>query len=756
MSVITEQIEEIISKRKSKTCRIDEAISRLEKVNSCIAEINAFLSKVISDNSQYGTLTAESKGRISSLSFSEYYQSSEKYMKELKRLKSRFERDELHISIVGRMRQGKSALIQTITGLNENVIPSSNGTACTGAKSLITNENTDKVSADITFYSEREMVDKINSYLYNISHNDDFFISSFSEISGIPLEKIKADWGSSVKSNDYIDKLETYKEHANDISSNLGKHSIRVDENDIEKYVAQYSHADKKQSFYNYLSVKTADIHCAFPYKDAGKIKLLDTIGLEDTMLGVEEDMLKTVENDSDAIIYLRLPSPTGADVDSQDKSFVSKISETVSPEYSSEMLFWIINEKGDNKDICEAYFNKIKKTDAKISEKIIVNCRDAKSVEDKLLKPVLNKMRDRIQYVDEIIVKKANVLGTTVFNECSKILSDMNNLFVGCAPEEMQTEMLPRIRERYGTDILCGIRDLYLGRYAKLREEECELLYKAIDNILDNIYDFIPDKSTIINKYVHKGQYRSPHGVLELCNNITRLEIIDSFNALDIILNDIVKGMKREVVEIMANKAELNKITAYDSNTDPDDWIKKFISDITVTTQYPRIEKALNAFVDFNCSVQGFLIHEIRDALYSIDQQLQKQTDTIESQYPYYEDVADEIICILKDHLYWISKKIRERIVDISKVPNKAMFAAIFDLHDRIGFEDRKKVVDKSAPDISVQDEWEKLYRNNIPIIWKDYYDEHMSNQNIVKNWRNAIEAFTEMNKSKYFKVSF
>ena len=755
MSVITEQIDEIISKRKSKTCHIDEAISKLEKVNSCIAEINAIKSEVTSDNSQYGTLTAELKSRISGLSLNEYYQFSEKYMKELKRLKSRFERDELHISIVGRMRQGKSALIQTITGLNENVIPSSNGTACTGAKSLITNENTDKVAADITFYSEREMVDKINSYLHNISHNDDFFISSFSEISGIPLEKLRADWGSSAQSNDYIDKLETYKEHANDISSNLGKHSIRVDENDIEKYVAQYSHADKNQKFYNYLSVKTADIHCAFPYKDASKIKLLDTIGLEDTMLGVEEDMLKTVENDSDAIIYLRLPSNTGADVDSQDKSFISKISETVSPEYSSEMLFWIINEKGDNKDICEAYFNKIKKTDAKISEKIIVNCRDAKSVEDKLLKPILTKMKDRIQYVDDIIVKKANALGTAVFNECSKILSEINNLFVGCASEDMLTEMLPLIRKLYDGKLLHGIRELFISKYASLREEECYPLHESIENILNNIYDFIPDKNIIVDKYICMGT-SNQHESLRMCNNIARLEIIDSFNALDIVLNDIVKGMKREVVEIMANDAQLNKITAYDNNTDPDDWIKRFISDITVTTQYPRIEKALNAFIDFNCSVKGFLIHEVRDTLYSIDQQLQTQPDPIESQYPHNEDIADEIICILKDHLYWISKKLRERISDISKVPNKALFAAIYDLYDRLAFEDRKKVVDKSAPDISVKDEWEKLYRNNISKIWKDYYDEHMSNQNIVKNWRNVTEAFAEMNKSEYFKVSF
>lgn len=758
MSVITEQIDEIISKRKSQTGQIDEAISKLEKADSCISKIREIQSDLSSENSNYKSLfqSTELESKIADISLKEYYETSEKYMKELKRLKSRFERDELHISIVGRMRQGKSALIQTITGLKENVIPSSNGTACTGAKSLITNENTDKVFADITFYNEREMVDKINNYLKNISHNDDYFINSFSDVSRISFDKLKSLPDLFAQQNDYIDKLETYKEHADDIALNLGKGNIRVGENDIEKYVAQYSHEDKEKRYYNFLSVKTADIHCFFPYKDVGKIKLLDTIGLEDTMLGVEDDMLKTVENDSDAIIYLRMPQSTGADVDSQDKKFISKISETVSAEYSKEMVFWIVNENGSNKEICDAYCNKIKAEDAKISEKIIVNCRDKKAVEDKLLKPILTKMKDRIQYVDEIIVKKASDFGTAVFNEYSTLASEVNNLFVGCASEDLQTEMLPQIRDAYETELLNGIRELCLGKYAELREEECKPLYEAIDNTLKNIFSFIPSKDVIIERYVRRGS-NDAHESLRMCNNIARLGIIDSFNKLDIVLNDIVKGMKREVVEIMANKAFLCKITPYGGNNDdPDEWIKRFISDITLTNHYPKIEKALNDFVNFNCSVQGFLIHEVRDKLYLIDQQLKDQPDPIESKYPHYEDIADEIINILKDHLYWIAKKIRERVSALSTVPNKALFAAIYDLFDRLTFEDRKKNGEVSVPDISVKDEWEKLYKNHIRNIWAEEYDAHMSNQKISKEWRSITETISEMNKPECFKIAF
>ena len=51
----------------------------------------------------------------------------QKCQKECERLEKRFNRDTINISVVGRARQGKSRLLQSISGLRDEVIPASNG-----------------------------------------------------------------------------------------------------------------------------------------------------------------------------------------------------------------------------------------------------------------------------------------------------------------------------------------------------------------------------------------------------------------------------------------------------------------------------------------------------------------------------------------------------------------------------------------------------------------------------------------------------
>ncbi len=395
MSLIAEQIDAIIEKRKSKVKQIDEASEKLKKCSRGIDRLRCIQSDINSGNGRFASLFKDPEivAKVGSISLKRFDELSIEYADELNRLKKRFGREQLHISFVGRMRQGKSTLIQTISGLDADVIPSSNGTACTGAKSLITNSGTDKVDAEITFYSETEMINIINDYLRNICHSSEYCISLLSQLRDIPIDKIKENIPDGYADESILfEKLRNYYVHSDEIIENCKKGRITVPKEDIEKYVAQYSHKNRDEKYYNFLSVKTADIHCHFPFEDAGKIKLLDTIGLEDNLLNVDEDMFNTIKNDSDAIIYMRLPAETGADVDRPDVTVISDIAKKVSPGYAREMLFWVVNNKpGINDDQCKAYINKIDKNKFAVSDVIKANCSSKDDVETHLLMPILD-----------------------------------------------------------------------------------------------------------------------------------------------------------------------------------------------------------------------------------------------------------------------------------------------------------------------------------------------------------------------------
>ena len=110
----------------------------------------------------------------------------------------------------------------------------------------------------------------------------------------------KIDITSAQKQSLYL-QLEKYIEHSAEVIPLLGSVK-KIPAEEIESYVAQYNSKYKKQKYFTYLGVKVANILCAFPYKDCGKIVLVDTIGLGATALDIREQMLETVSNDSDDI----------------------------------------------------------------------------------------------------------------------------------------------------------------------------------------------------------------------------------------------------------------------------------------------------------------------------------------------------------------------------------------------------------------------------------------------------------------------
>lgn len=56
-------------------------------------------------------------------------------------IEERFSRKTINIAVIGGARQGKSKLLQTISGLSNEVIPAFDTSDCTGATSMIKKEN---------------------------------------------------------------------------------------------------------------------------------------------------------------------------------------------------------------------------------------------------------------------------------------------------------------------------------------------------------------------------------------------------------------------------------------------------------------------------------------------------------------------------------------------------------------------------------------------------------------------------------------
>ena len=85
----------------------------------------------------------------------------------------------------------------------------------------------------------------------------------------------------------------------------------RVPRHEIREYVAQDT-VDRRRIYFNYLAVREVKIVCSFPNVDIGQIALVDMPGLGDTEIGDEERMIKTLGQDIDLVLFVRMPKSTG------------------------------------------------------------------------------------------------------------------------------------------------------------------------------------------------------------------------------------------------------------------------------------------------------------------------------------------------------------------------------------------------------------------------------------------------------------
>ena len=138
---IAEKINEIVKKRQEKIPQIIQMQQRLTQINEVVADLENTCQEMLEKNlessvciSKENLTIFEQLRTIDTATFHNYYDNVQDL---LEQLKIRFSRKQIHISFVGRAGQGKSLVMQNISGLSGEIIPSSNGEDCTGAKSII-------------------------------------------------------------------------------------------------------------------------------------------------------------------------------------------------------------------------------------------------------------------------------------------------------------------------------------------------------------------------------------------------------------------------------------------------------------------------------------------------------------------------------------------------------------------------------------------------------------------------------------------
>lgn len=754
---ISAKIDEIIARRKGTGIwagqgMVDKVREKKAFYQSLLEALTNYQTKraVVMKNIQeksgvYYSLTANDpnfEDNITEASAEDVISKVHEALRELDSLEKRFDRDTVNISAVGRAGQGKSRLLQSITGVDNAIIPAADGSDCTGAKSVVCNEKCDTYAV-IKFYKDAELIAIVQKYLDKL--HCDFHVGSVDSIKTISLDAIRSrDLSSSEDS--CLDWLTKYVKNWSSYVSNLGK-EIKVGKDEIRKYVAQYLEDGTK--VFDYLSVKEVEIHTPFVYEEAGKIMLVDTVGLGDTAIGLEDKMVDTLINDSDAAILLRRPDSKRDGIRSEDNALYDMLRSKMVGRDLSSWLFYVINTYKDNKANSDNIYEKLvaKRANGSIQAAFIkqIDCASKEDVEQNLIVPVLQTLSENLLSIDSGLMSLANKKLEDIFTEVFELNSKLGKLVNNGLLQSIEGgDLFDRLFEDELT-LGSSLRDLnrrYIDR--NKRNEELESAIKAV---LKDIRTLLPTEDILEHALFDGKKTEHPDVVYNNYADEFRSKIRDKFDSVcDNIIIQLQDSILNEVISEFYESGLMRNIPLMStSNGNKIEWFKCLTEEKTVEGSYMR--ESFDEILNYRLHIEGLMKFKVHCALDCLQEKVVE--DSPEGKLPRLSheiqdmtipDKAKVIHQTLAGLIPQFAQALIGSVDELLIIPNNSFNALIRKVRDRLFYQKEG------------ERRLKEFYRANCVAIWHDEFaqiSQHNEASNTLSDITTCLKDYT--NKSAY-----
>ena len=436
---IQSQIEDIIGKRHYHLEKLVDTRKRLDGVKNAINSFNATRMRTfgsirdveafLGTDSYAKDRFWESLQKIDNEFLREIGEKCGEVSRSIRNAENRFTRPNISIAVVGESRQGKSTLIQKITGLDDDSVPTSEGDICTAARSRIINGPVQK--ATITFFTRDEFFhDVLGSYFVRakVLHEDDRdTLNDFYHADSL-YDSIMND-----EPDVYIKRLEEYLDPVkrDSYEQYLGEDpKVITDFSELREYVAQRNETNVAFDSCKYLAVKDIEIVTPFAQaSSASKLMIFDTIGVSEPTLDVKEQMYRTISEEADFVLYVsRLSTDSSNWIYADNVKLYYDMLKQLKSVPAYRWIFWVLNHddpekysagvgylEGSFRENFNHIIDNIRAqrgehvTDYMPAGVISVDCRDDESVAKELVGPLIHHLSENLGAIDEALIKHIN-----------------------------------------------------------------------------------------------------------------------------------------------------------------------------------------------------------------------------------------------------------------------------------------------------------------------------------------------------------
>ena len=722
----TKQIQAILARRLPLREKIAAVEGNLRSLSHSLETLSQNRDRLISQVSD-----PDAQSNLQQLNFIQLQAQLKSQLEELNLLKNRFNRDTINIGVIGRAGQGKSRLLQSLTGLSSNEIPTGDRGHCTGVRSTILHQPGIDTYGEITFHSEHSFLQEIIApYYQDLELGQAPY--SLDEFARNPLPSRPIHLANTAVAEGKYEYLQRYHQHLPNYRHLLTKPiPIRITKAQIREYVAQDNFAGERV-YYNYLAVKEAKIFCNFPHPDVGQIALIDMPGLGDTGVGDESRLIEILAQDVDLVLMVRLPRPPRdywGDVDLQLYDTASKAL-TALP--FKDWSFLILNHTGvnspigDNSVYCQDLKSDRENKGLYFADCITANCADADSVNQKLLDPALNYLVDRITELDRQYVSSCQESLLQLQQDVAAELEKASQALQGLAQNSNYFPKFIELFDELWVELASGLEELLQNLRAERDLENLEFkqqIEAAVTACRED--NGIPTESEIEKMRHSQGGY--PNAYYEYLNQV-RAHLSQHFLLLDDVLKQAIDKVKTQVAQILRKQGKLGNLTEARE--------AEFISAIAdlIPDRLKRLKLGFQTLAEFDLSYRGLIQHRIRQHL---DDLTPDETSLQLSPSP---SAAEVLSCLNSLHAEAIYK-CETALDDLLAEPNQAAFAIVEEFLDRIL---RAK---------QVRQEWLKFLQEIYDRVWLQEFEEFGHNSKISQQWMAEVESAIAANRTDNFR---
>ena len=752
-------VDRIIQRRHGRLPEIEKKRQTLFALQNALGRYNDLKSQILNPDGtvrsgKYTYLAEENPEMVTNLNALTTAECDAKIkvaLDECDKAADRFGRENINISVVGRARIGKSLLLQGISNLSNYVIPAFTETDCTGAVSVIENKEGMfdhapegmKQEAHLTFKTEPQMIKILQDYLDAMipENNGRIMLYHMAQICepGF-LEKVEAKLVSGSSNNGLLEYLKKYVDHYDEWAPLINsKSQIIRDEREIQLYVAQNDgnkNPELRRHFYKYLAVNSCNIYCTFDYAQAGKINLIDTVGLGDNALGIAKDMLDVVNKKSDAVIFVHLPfSSEGGYVNDTITKAYDQIEKNCRGKDLKKWLFWLINEAPghpktpNDRARCEECVKTLANKKWHSAMTRIIDISNKEQLREEYLIPMLYTLMNNLDDIDALymqdLVKALDDVRKVYNGFCNhakKIMSSRIKAAANLAPQMIEDiEAMEKIR--------IGMLRTLSNDEKKLRNVPCPELNNRVQEIVTSVKKgtFLPSEAEVLNSIQHAS---SPNVVYsDYCDKL-RNKVSQYFTDVDTTMTKLVEEAKNKVTNILCTDCRLGTILPMDPAKKTYEWLNDFAEMNLDPEQYPILHSAFRTVHQFDFTVRGFLTYEVRACLDKIDPQITApylEIDPVDDHY-----TATMLHFKLRKNLKDVADELSVSMGDLFSKPHRAFFAMMKEFSDKVNFTE------------GVRREWSQLYSDNYTRVWQDKVQSISRADAAFSEWNDMLQELT------------